>query len=93
MQLHGCSNSSRRRLIITGWIQSYVTATFSGVPETKGDQIRSGYLTPAFLKAKKRAEMLGPDCEALTPTQGAMHKSVDCESLTPTQGATQRRVD
>ena len=35
-----------------------------GGPQTKGDKIRSGYLTPAS-KAQKRVEMLGPDCESL----------------------------
>ena len=40
----------------------YVTPTFSGVSK-KGDKIRSGYLTLAFLGADMRAEMLlwGPE--------------------------------
>ena len=36
----------------------YVTPTYSGILKTKGDKIRSGYLTPAFLQADKWAEML-----------------------------------
>ena len=63
-----------------------------GGPQTKGDKIISGYLIPAFSKAEKSVEMLGKDCEYLTPTRGATLQSVDCESLTPTQGATQRSV-
>ena len=35
----------------------YITPTFSGVPN-KGSKIRNGCLTPAFLGAQKRAEML-----------------------------------
>ena len=41
----------------------YVTPAFLGVPSTKhGDQIRSGYLTPAFSGAQKRAEGLCHPC-------------------------------
>ena len=64
-----------------------------GGPQTKGDKIRSGYLAPAFSKAEKRVEMLGVDCESLTPTRGATQQSVDCGSLAPTRGATQQSVD
>ena len=34
----------------------YITPAFSGVPN-KGDKIRIGCLTPAFLEARKRVEM------------------------------------
>ena len=41
----------------------YVTPTFSGIPNAKrGDKIRSGYLTPAFSGAQKRAELLRNPC-------------------------------
>ena len=33
-----------------------------GEPQTKGDKMRSGYLTPAFSGAQKRAEMLPHPC-------------------------------
>ena len=40
-----------------GW-NCYATPTFSGVPNAKHrDQIRSGYLTPAFSGAQKRSEL------------------------------------
>ena len=51
-------------------LKCYVTRAFSGVPNTKrreqnqkwsptkGNKIRSGYLTPAFSGAQKRTEML-----------------------------------
>ena len=48
-----------------------------GVPQTNGDKIRIGSLTLAFWGAQKRAEMVGVDCESLTPTQGATPQSVD----------------
>ena len=36
----------------------YVTPAFSGIPNTKhGEKIRSGYLTPAFLRAQKGAAL------------------------------------
>ena len=41
----------------------YVTPVFSGFPNTKrGVKIRSGYLTPAFLGALKRAKLLRNPC-------------------------------
>ena len=41
----------------------YVTSTFSGIPNAKrGEKIRSGYLTPAFSGAQKRAEVLRNPC-------------------------------
>ena len=52
----------------------YVTPAFSGIPNakrgeqdqkrspTKGKEIRSGCLTPTFLGAQKRAEMLRHPC-------------------------------
>ena len=33
-----------------------------GGPQTKWDEIRSGYLTPAFSGGQKRAEMLRQPC-------------------------------
>ena len=49
-----------------------VTSAFSAIPNTKhGEKIGSGYLTPAFLRAQKGAELLrnpcvlgGPQCQA-----------------------------
>ena len=41
----------------------YATPAFSGIPNAKrGDKIRSGYLTPAFSRAQKRAELLHEPC-------------------------------
>ena len=50
----------------------YVTSAFPGVPgEKRREKIKSGYLTPAFSGAQKRAEVLrnpcilgGPQCQA-----------------------------
>ena len=37
----------------------YATPAFSGIPNAKlGDKIKSGYLTPAFSQAQRRAELL-----------------------------------
>ena len=38
----------------------YFTRAFSGIPKTKGDKIKSGYHTPAFSGAQKRAKTLRP---------------------------------
>ena len=41
----------------------YVAPAFSGIPNAKrGDKIRSGYLTPAFSGAQKRAELVRNPC-------------------------------
>ena len=41
----------------------YVTPAFSGIPNAKrGEKIRSGCLTPAFSRARKRAKMLCHPC-------------------------------
>ena len=41
----------------------YITPAFSGSPNAKlGNKIRSGYLTPAFSVAQKRAELLHNPC-------------------------------
>ena len=40
----------------------YGTPAFSGIPQSKGDKIRIGYLTPTFLGAQKRAELLRNPC-------------------------------
>ena len=41
----------------------YVTLAVSGVPNAKrGDKITSGYLSPAFSGAQKRAELLCNPC-------------------------------
>ena len=41
----------------------YVTPAFSGVLNTKrGEEIRSGCLTPAFSEAQRRAELLPNPC-------------------------------
>ena len=41
----------------------YVTPAFSGIPTpSAGSKVESGYLTPAFLGAQKRAEMLRHPC-------------------------------
>ena len=41
----------------------YVTLVFPGVPKAKrGEKVRSGYLTPMFLEAQKRPELLRNTC-------------------------------
>ena len=47
-----------------------------GDPQTKGDEIRIGYLTPAFSGAQKSAEVLHNPCILGGPQQrGQNHKS------------------
>ena len=45
-----------------------MTPAFSGVP-IKGDKIKSGYLTPAFLGAHMRMEVLRNPCILRGPHQ------------------------
>ena len=47
----------------------YVAPPFSGVPN-KGGRIRRGFLTPALLRAHKRAELLRNPCNLGGPQQG-----------------------
>ena len=48
----------------------YVTLAFSGFPHIKnGNKIRSGYLTPAFSGAQKRAQLLRNPCILGGPQQ------------------------
>ena len=65
----------------------YVTPAFSGFPNAKrreqnqkwspakGHKIRSGYLTPAFLGAQKRAEMLRHPCILREPERQAREQN------------------
>ena len=51
----------------------YVTTAFSVVPNDKrGDEIRSGCLTPAFSGARKMPELLCNPCILGNPRQGGM---------------------
>ena len=45
-----------------------------GDPQTKGDKIRIGYLTPASLGAQKRAEMLCHPCILRDPQKGGQNQ-------------------
>ena len=54
-----------------------------GDPQTKGDKIRSGYLTPASSGAQKRAEMLRHPCILGGPQQRGQN-----EISKPTLGVT-----
>ena len=48
---------------------------FRGNPQTKGDKIRIGCLTPAFLGAQKWAEMLHHPCIVGGPQQRGQNQS------------------
>ena len=75
----------------------YVTLAFSGIlntkrgeqnrkwSPTKGNKIRSGYLTPAFSRAQKRAAMLCHRCILGDPQQRGA-KSEWAASLLPSRG-------
>ena len=52
----------------SGW-KCYITLAFSGIPKTKGDQFRSGYHTPAFSGAQKRAKKLRGPCILRVPSK------------------------
>ena len=49
---------------------------------TKGNKIRSGYLTPAFLGAQKRAEMLCHPCILGDPQQSGTKSEMAASHLT-----------
>ena len=61
-----------------------------GNPQTKGDKIRSGYLTPAFSGAHKWAEMLRNPCILREPqTKG---DKIRKGYLTPAFSGAQKRA-
>ena len=69
---------------------SYVTRACSGVANAKrGDEIRTGYLTPAFLGAQKRAEVLRKPCILRVPKANQGEK-IRCVGLG--RGSHRRRV-
>ena len=59
-------------------------------PQSKGDKIRSGYLTPAFLETQKRAEMVHHPC-ILGDPQTKGDKISGC--LTPASSGAQKRAE
>ena len=75
----------------------YATPTFSGIPNgergeqnqkwspTKGNKIRSGYLSPAFSGAQKRAEMLRHACILGDPQHRGTYSEVATSPL-PSRG-------
>ena len=66
----------------------YVTPAFSGIPNAKrGNIIRSGYLSPAFSEAQKRAELLRNPCILGDPQcQARGQKSEVASSPLPSRG-------
>ena len=64
----------------------YVNPAFSGIPNAKrGDEIRSGYLIPAFSGAHKRAELLCNACILGDPQQRGRKSEVATPPL-PSRG-------
>ena len=64
-----------------------------GVPQTKGDNIRIGCLTPAFSGAQKRAEMLRHPCILGDPQTKGDKIRIDYLTLAFSAGITQPRKE
>ena len=55
------------------FLRGYIAPAFSGVP-SKGDKIRSGNITPAFLGAHKWAELLRNPCVLAGPKKSGQNQ-------------------
>ena len=61
-----------------------------GVPQTKGQEIRIGCLTPSFSRAQKRGQMLSHPCILGDPPTKGDEIRIGC--LTPTFSGAQKRA-